>query len=169
MAQDEYLHALEILRSHKVRLTPQRKTILSYLINHHTHPSVEMIYDDLKQHDDSISIATVYNTIRLLVDYHLVIELKNGDGSTHYDYFGQPHYHVVCDNCGKITDVFTDEFAGLSSRLDEITRQQTHYLVTRNDIEVHGLCPDCQAKLGLLAKNWEINFTFSEWRKYFDY
>ena len=53
MAQDEYLHALEILRSHKVRLTPQRKTILSYLINHHTHPSVEMIYDDLKQHDDS--------------------------------------------------------------------------------------------------------------------
>ncbi|MBM6754786.1 transcriptional repressor [Lactobacillus alvi] len=152
MAQDEYLHALKILRNHKVRLTPQRKTILNYLVNHHTHPSVEMIYDDLKQHNDSISIATVYNTIRLLLDYHLVIELKNGDGSTHYDYFGQPHYHVVCDNCGKITDVFTDEFTDLSTSLDEITRQQTHYLVTRNDIEVHGLCPECQAKFGLLAQ-----------------
>ena len=150
LAQNELAHALEILKSHKVRLTPQRKTILNYLITHHTHPSAEMIYEDLKQHDDSISIATVYNTVRLLVDYHLVIELKNGDGSTHFDYFGQPHYHVVCENCGKIADVFAPEFSRLNQQLDEITRQQTHYLVNRTDIEVKGLCPECQAKLGLL-------------------
>ena len=157
MAQDEYQHALALLKEHRVRLTPQRKTILKYLIDHHTHPSVEMIYSDLKEHDDSISIATVYNTVRLLVDYHLVIELKNGDGSTHYDYFGRPHYHVVCDNCGKITDVFASQFTDLTKELGQITCEQTHYLVTRSDIEVHGLCPDCQAKLGLTTVATEVN------------
>ena len=47
MANDEFQHALERLHEHKVRLTPQRKAILHYLIGHHTHPSVEMIYNDL--------------------------------------------------------------------------------------------------------------------------
>ena len=48
MANSEYEHALQHLREKHVRLTPQRKLILHYLINHHTHPSVEMIYADLK-------------------------------------------------------------------------------------------------------------------------
>ena len=59
MAQDEYQHALALLKEHRVRLTPQRKTILKSLIDHHTHPSVEMIYSDLMEHDYSIRIATV--------------------------------------------------------------------------------------------------------------
>ena len=149
MAEAELDRALDLLRDHKVRLTPQRRTILEYLITHHTHPSVEMIYDDLKGNVDNISMATVYNTLKLLVDYNLVIELKNGDGSTHYDYFGHPHYHVVCDNCGKITDVFDEHFSEINREMAEMTRKKTHYLVTGNNIEVHGLCPECQRKLHL--------------------
>lgn len=149
MAEAELDRALEMLRKHKVRLTPQRKTILEYLISHHTHPSVEMIYADLKDQVDNISMATVYNTIKLFVDYNLVIELKNGDGSTHYDYFGRPHYHVVCDNCGKITDVFDEHFSEIIKELSTMTREKTHYLVTGSNIEIHGLCPDCQRKLHL--------------------
>lgn len=149
MAEAEFDRAVQRLKDNHVRLTPQRKTILNYLITHHTHPTVEMILADLQKHDDSISLATVYNTVKLLVNYHLVIELKNGDGSTHYDYFGHPHYHVVCDNCGKITDVKDPAFFDIAKELESITRKNTHYLVTRSDVEVHGLCPDCQYKLGL--------------------
>lgn len=149
MATSEYDQALQRLREHHVRLTPQRKTILRYLISHHTHPTVEMIYNDLKDQVDNISLATVYNTLKVLVDYHIVIELKTGDGSAHYDYFGHPHYHVVCDNCGKITDVFDKRFSDFTKQLEQITRDKTGYLVTESNIEVHGLCPDCQFKLGL--------------------
>ncbi|WP_267202036.1 Fur family transcriptional regulator [Limosilactobacillus kribbianus] len=149
MAEAEFDRALATLRSNKVRLTPQRKEILEYLISHHTHPSVEMIYDDLKGNVKNISMATVYNTLKLLVDYNLVIELKNGDGSTHYDYFGHPHYHVVCDNCGKISDVFDEHFSSITKELQSMTRNKTGYLVTGSTIEVHGLCPDCQRKLHL--------------------
>ncbi len=149
MAEAEFDRALDTLHSHKVRLTPQRKKILEYLINHHTHPSVEMIYSDLKDHVEIISMATIYNTLKLLVDYNLVIELKNGDGSTHYDYFGHPHYHVICDNCGKITDVIDEHFSAITKELQSLAREKTGYLVTGSNIEVHGLCPDCQRKLHL--------------------
>ena len=70
MANDEFQHALERLHEHKVRLTPQRKAILHYLIGHHTHPSVEMIYNDLKKTDDGLSMATVYNTLKMLATYN---------------------------------------------------------------------------------------------------
>ncbi|WP_283583647.1 Fur family transcriptional regulator [Limosilactobacillus difficilis] len=149
MAASEYDRALQRLRHNHVRLTPQRKTILRYLISHHTHPTVEMTYNDLKDQVDNISLATIYNTLKVLVDYHIVIELKTGDGSSHYDYFGHPHYHVVCDNCGKITDVFDKKFSDFSQQLEQITRDQTGYLVTESNVEVHGICPDCQYKLGL--------------------
>ena len=78
-----------------------------------------------------------------------VIELKNGDGSTHYDYFGHPHYHVVCDNCGKISDVFDEHFSEITKELQAMSREKTGYLVTGCHIEVHGICPDCQRKLHL--------------------
>jgi Fur family peroxide stress response transcriptional regulator len=149
LAEAEFDRAIEQLRENHVRVTPQRKTILNYLISHHTHPSVEMIYEDLKGSVDNISMATVYNTLKLFVDYNLVIELKNGDGSTHYDYFGHPHYHVICDNCGQITDVFDPHFTEINKDLATMTREKTGYLVTGNNIEVHGICPNCQRKLHL--------------------
>ena len=85
MNSPELNSALKRLQAKKVRLTPQRKEILSYLISHHTHPTVEMIFDDLKKQDQQISMATVYNTVKLLVDYQLVIELQSNDESVHYD------------------------------------------------------------------------------------
>lgn len=149
MATSEYERALQHLRDRHVRLTPQRKLILRYLIDHHTHPCVEMIYDDLKDQADNISMATIYNTVKLLVDQQLVIELKNGDGSTHYDYFGHPHYHVVCDKCGMIEDVFDSRYATMIKNLQQITREKTNFLIAQTDVEVHGICPNCQKKLGL--------------------
>ena len=68
-----------------------------------------------------------------------------------------PHYHVVCDNCGKITDVMDDEFYDIAKELARVTRKNTNYLVTRSDVEVHGICPDCQYKLGLNGNKEELN------------
>lgn len=152
MNSQEFNSALKRLQDKKVRLTPQRKEILNYLITHHTHPTVEMIFHDLKKHDQQISMATVYNTVKLLVDYQLVIELQSNDESVHYDYFGHPHFHVICDNCGKITDVHSDQFPKICRQLGDLTRDQTGYLVTRYNVEIHGLCPECQSKLGLDAQ-----------------
>lgn len=146
MAETELDLALTRLREHGIRVTPQRRAVLEYLISHHTHPQVETIYRDLKRADDSIAMATVYNTLRRLVDDGLVLELDNGSGAARYDYFGHPHYHVICDQCGRIDDVADPRFATAVKQIDALTREKTGYLITRTDVEVHGTCPACQKR-----------------------
>lgn len=86
MAEDMLTQALQQLKDHKIRVTPQRQIILNYLITHHNHPSVETIYQELATQLPNLSLATVYNTLKLFVDLGIVIELQNGDAGTHYDF-----------------------------------------------------------------------------------
>ena len=161
MAQSEssnqlLAHALATLKDHHIRVTPQRQIILTYLVTHHNHPSVETIYTALTAEFPNLSMATIYNTLNLLVDLGIVIELPNDTGGIRYDFYGRPHYHVLCENCGKITDVFAPDFGQIEQRLNQEASAQTGYLITSNHVEVYGLCPECQQKLHIdpVRKQW---------------
>lgn len=140
-------HALGRLRKLGIRITPQRKIILDYLITHHNHPSVETIRDGIETKLPNLSVATIYNTLKLLVDKGLVIELPNNDGGIRYDFFGFPHYHVICENCGKIVDVFDDEYPAIVNHVQAVAKEKTGFQITGTQLEVSGICPDCQQKL----------------------
>ncbi|MYV05402.1 transcriptional repressor [Lactobacillus rossiae] len=137
--------AVKVLKDKHLRVTPQRQIVLHYLMTHHNHPDVGTMFDELKPVHQGLSLATIYNTLNTLVETGIVIELENGDAGTHYDYFGRPHFHAVCQNCGKITDIFYDDFANLESA----AVKQSGYMITEDHIELYGYCPDCQRKLGL--------------------
>ncbi|GKQ42705.1 transcriptional repressor [Companilactobacillus sp. RD055328] len=125
------------LKSAGNKVTEPRKMIIEYMINHQTHPTVDMIHSDL----NNLPLSTIYNTLELLVDMNIVIEIDStNDEKTHYDYFGKPHYHVVCTNCGKITDADNFDF----SKLPTAANEATDYHITGMGVEVYGLCPDCQ-------------------------
>ena len=132
------------LKDQHIRITPQRKTILNYLITHHNHPTVETLFSDLSAEQSNLSMATIYNTLNLLVSVGIVIELSNETAGIRYDYFGRPHFHAICDNCGKITDVFYDNFPKIQSELKQVANEQTGYQISTAHVEVHGLCTDCQ-------------------------
>lgn len=142
-------HSLGRLKEQGVRITPQREIILDYLITHHNHPSVDTIREGIESKLPNLSIATIYNTLKLLVDKGLVIELPNNDGGIRYDFFGFPHYHAICENCGKIIDIFDDEYPDIVNHVRETTKAKTGFLITGTQLEVSGICPDCQRKLHL--------------------
>lgn len=100
---DYIAKATEVLHQFKLKATRPRVAILAYLMTHHNHPTVEVIAQQL--HGDGKKLATIYNTLKLLEQHGVVIELRNGDHSTHYDYFSHPHFHIICAKCGKIADV----------------------------------------------------------------
>jgi len=142
-------HALNALQAAGFRLTKQRSVIIKYLVENRmfpTHPTAEAIYEDLKDTPDQISLATVYNTLETLVNTKLVLAIDNKtDGKMHYDWFGTPHYHVICTNCGKIVDA--NNFS--LHELPNLAAQATGYLIGSYQVEVRGICPECQIKLGL--------------------
>ncbi|GFZ27173.1 Fur family transcriptional regulator [Lactobacillus corticis] len=137
--------ARDVLHDHNLKATRPRVRILAYLMSHHDHPTVEMLNAAIN--DDQKKLATIYNTLNSLEEIGVVIEIKNGDNSTHYDYFEKPHFHIICTNCGTISDVFYPNFGQIKQQMQNEARSQTGYTISRSHVEMYGLCPNCQRKL----------------------
>ena len=87
-----------------------------------------------------MSLATVYNNLRAFVNEGLVKELKISGSTSHYDFIAHDHHHVVCENCGQIEDFNFPEI----SKIEQAEQTQTGYLIYHTNLEVQGLCPECQ-------------------------
>src|SRR5699024_7174498 len=96
--------AINTLKESGVRITPQRHAVLEYLLTSMTHPTADDIYKALESKFPNMSVATVYNNLRILSEIGLVRELAYGDDSSRYDSNMDDHYHIVCEDCGKVVD-----------------------------------------------------------------
>lgn len=141
-AEAEVERVIASLRSHQVRISAPRKAILKYLIQSQHHPTVDMIYHDLIDEFPGMSLATVYNNLNFLVEQGIVAEMKFSDVTSHYDYLGHQHGHIVCEECGKIEDVHLD----MTEQLLELASQQTKFQMHKLNLELFGICYDCQLK-----------------------
>lgn len=132
-------HALEKLKTNGVRMTPQRQAILSYLLDCTSHPTADDIYKALEKHFPHMSVATVYNNLRMFIDAGLVRELPYGDNSSRFDADMSDHYHAICGKCGTIADF---DFPQLTDA-ETAAANQTSFLVKGHRLEVYGVCPHC--------------------------
>lgn len=131
------------LKESNVRFTPQRYAILEYLVENDTHPTADEIYHALVGEFPSMSVATVYNNLRLFTKMGFVKEMLYGDTSSRFDFVSTKHYHVICSNCGKIEDFF---YPGLDD-VELVASNLTGFDVDSHRLEVYGLCSNCQEKI----------------------
>lgn len=132
--------AVDTLKSTGVRITPQRHAILEYLIQTMTHPTADDIYKALEAKFPNMSVATVYNNLRVFKEAGLVKELTYGDASSRFDYVTNDHYHMICESCGKIVDF---HYPGLDE-VEHFASQVTGFKVNSHRLEIYGTCPSCQ-------------------------
>ncbi|WP_154663186.1 peroxide-responsive transcriptional repressor PerR [Bacillus massiliigorillae] len=142
MAEHQLKDALDMLKKSSVRITPQRHAILEYLIESMSHPTADDIYKALEGKFPNMSVATVYNNLRVFREVGLVKELTYGDSSSRFDFTTSDHYHVICVNCGKIVDF---HYPGLDE-VEQLASHVTGFKVFQHRMEVYGECPDCMAK-----------------------
>lgn len=131
--------ALEQLKSTGVRMTPQRHAILSFLMNSMTHPTADEIYKSLSPAFPSMSVATIYNNLRLFVEAGLVRELTYGDDSSRFDADLSEHYHAICRSCGKIEDF---DYPPLTE-VEAAASRETGFKVHGHRMEIYGFCAEC--------------------------
>ncbi|WP_080146408.1 Fur family transcriptional regulator [Marinilactibacillus piezotolerans] len=132
--------SIERLKYNNIRITPQRHAVLEFLIDQDSHPTADEIYQELASRFPSMSVATVYNNLKLFIKLGLVKEMKYGDTSSRFDFSSTEHYHAICTECGQIEDVY---YPGLDD-VEEVTSSLTGYAVTSHRLEIYGLCPECQ-------------------------
>ncbi len=125
-----------VLESHGVRITPQREEILRYLAQSRTHPTAYEVYEAVRAVFPRVARATVYNTLNLMVDLGLLIELKRQEGAVRYETDLSPHINLICMRCGQVID------APLTQPLDLSHIQDFEIRYVR--VDVYGICAQCQ-------------------------
>ena len=132
--------AIERLVECGVKPSVQRIEIMSYLMTHFTHPTVEEVYKALCPKIKTLSRTTVYNTLRLFSERKAALMITIDEhrdchaGDTH------PHVHFYCKECGRVID-FMDEPAPVMTRQREIQGN----LVDEMQLYYKGVCSECLA------------------------
>jgi len=127
-------------KSRGFKLTPQRIEILRFLEGNTSHPTAEDIYRVVKKKCETVSFATVYNTLEALKSRGELVEVTIDPRRRHFDPNPAPHHHIVCASCGKIEDVFEDYSEAL--KLPEKVLER--FTTTGNHIDFFGICADCK-------------------------
>jgi len=140
--KDDNLNKMkEILLEHGIGPSYQRIKIFDFLMKQRIHPSVDEIYQAVYKEIPTLSKTTVYNTLNLFAEHGMVRMLTLVDGEARYDVDMSNHVHFVCDRCGKIYDIFTEEPFFKKEYLDGHQVREEH-------VYLRGVCRECLANEG---------------------
>lgn len=99
-------------------MTEQRRVIARVLSDSHDHPDVEALYSRAAAIDSKISIATVYRTVKLFEDAHIIERHDFGDGRARYEEMPENHHdHLIDLRSGKVVEFSNDEIEKLQERI----------------------------------------------------
>ena len=131
---------LDLLHKAGVRPSVHRLAVLRYVADKRTHPTADEIFSALAVEFPSLSRATVYNSLHILIEKGILREIEIETGSARYDFAMQPpHGHFLCRSCGRIYDMPMVLNAGSA-----VPDGFKAYTV---DIYAKGDCPDCLKKI----------------------
>ncbi len=135
---------IDTLRSRGFRITPQREMIIEAIAHQGDHINAEEVFKRVQTRARSVNIATIYRTLDLLVEQGLASRIDLGEGRVMYatNQHG-PHIHLVCRQCGQITDADQELLTSLTRQL----KASYGFAADLQHISVLGLCPSCQAKV----------------------
>jgi Fur family ferric uptake transcriptional regulator len=133
------------LMSRGVRMTRQRRTILSIVETAQQHLDASQLLRKARRIDPEIDRVTVYRTLKLLKRHGLVdeLDLMHLEGEKHF-YERRPqrdHLHMACLRCGKILEFESNLFDRLKGQIQR--ECQFHIVVSR--MEIGGYCSQCRA------------------------
>lgn len=125
-----------------MRNTSQRKAVLVALGDlHGTHPTASEIYGAIKVRSFQIGLATVYRTLDAMVERGDVAAVRTGN-AVRYDLTHNHHHHLICQVCGKVTDIDASEVPG---ELITFFETETGFDLADASIQINGTCATCSA------------------------
>ncbi len=124
-----------------MRYSQQRENIKKGLEKFCIHPSAEQLYAKLKPENPTLSLATVYRNLNYLATKGVIKRIDGLSEQVHYDHNTIEHYHIICQNCGKIMDLPPEMAEGFK----KVLNNQTDFEITSYDILVKGICYECRS------------------------
>ena len=103
-----YNSAINKLEKNGIRATKQRRVLAKLIFNKgKRHISAENLFDEVKQYNRKMSMATIYNTIKQFTSLGLIREIVVDQNKSLYCNNNQSHYHLYIEDEGKVIDIPT--------------------------------------------------------------
>ena len=141
---------LDHLARKRLRLTAQREAIMESVFSTTSHFTAEQLLAWARERDPSVSRATVYRSLRLLVEIGLLRVLDFGKDHQIYDpnYTTRPeHNHIICEDCGKIFEFENGRIEKLERQVARdmgftIQSKQLRITARCEQLRREGICPN---------------------------
>jgi Fe2+ or Zn2+ uptake regulation protein len=130
---------VRLCRARGVRVTAQRLAVYRALAEAPWHPTAHAVYRRLRAHLPSLAPATVYRVLDVLVAEGILRRVSTTGGAARFDANLEPHHHLVCRVCGRLTDVFAGAI-GPGRLAAAIPRD---FVVEAVDVRIVGRCLRC--------------------------
>ena len=128
-----------------LRSTAQRRLVSDTFFRARGHLSIDDMLALVRKRDPKVGYATVYRTLKLLLDSGLASSRQFDDGQTRYEVAGAHHDHLICVKCGLILEFENDEIERLQ---EEMAKSLGGFQVLRHKHELYCLCPKAQGIAG---------------------
>jgi Fur family peroxide stress response transcriptional regulator len=132
----------DALRKAGIKVTRQRLEIIREVVHAEGHPSIGEVYEAVRLRMPSISLDTVYRTMRTLSAMGMIHPVGSSGDRVRFDADRTPHHHFICAVCGEAYDFVCPE-------LDDIPipeQARALGLARGSRIEVRGVCAKCLEK-----------------------
>jgi Fur family peroxide stress response transcriptional regulator len=133
------LEIISAFRSKGFRATSQRIAICRNVLSSREHPTAQRIYENVKKVHPTVSLATVYKTLRVLAELNLVHDLSLKQGDTRFDPYVEPHLNLICERCGIIRDINDGRLKDMIER----AVKQAKFSPSGQRFVIYGFCEKC--------------------------
>lgn len=128
------------LRQRGGRITTPRRAILSALLAAADHVTADQLAATVQAAHPDVHQSTVYRTLDTLTDLGIVVHVHLGHGPAVYHLADQTHAHLVCQQCGRVSEVPASVLSPIRRRV----REQFDFELDSTHFALSGRCGACR-------------------------
>lgn len=131
---------LDLLKSRGLRMTPQRRAIVTEVMGARGHISPTAVARRVRERVPGVNASTVYRTLDLLEELGVLSHAHLESGAEYHRKAESDHVHLACSNCGAQDSLSLAEAARLKRLIGRhrgFTPDLTHFAIS-------GRCAACQ-------------------------
>jgi len=130
---------LDTLRRRGIRMTPQRRAIVTEVMRTDGHISAALIARKVQADMPGVNASTVYRTMTLLEEVGLLQHSHLETGPEYHRAEEAQHVHLTCRRCGR------DEVLsiGEARRLASLIRRHHGFEADLTHFAINGTCSEC--------------------------